>query len=72
MTDTGMEWRWWNRTDPELGLLGFFTKADRDAFSSGRAGPFRRVVARDGRTVLQNEDFRGMVRRMAHDAGVGP
>lgn len=65
-------WRWWGRQDPELGLLGFFTKADRDDFSDGRPGPFRRVVADDGRTIIQNEDFRGMVRRLAHDAGLAP
>lgn len=64
------QWRWWNRTDPELGLLGFLTKADRDFFSKGKPGPYRRIVAPDGRTILQNEDFRGMVRSLAHDAGI--
>ena len=66
-----LQWRWWNRTDPELGLLGFLTREDRDAFSANAPGPFRRIVATDGRTILQNEDFGGMVRRLAHDAGVG-
>jgi len=63
--------RLWHRTDPELGLLGFLTKADRDAFSkSDHPGPFRRIVSEDGRTILQNEDFQGMVRRLAYDAGI--
>lgn len=70
MSKTALQWRWWARTSPELGLLGFLTRADRDAFSAGAEGPFRRIVAADGRTILQTEDFRGMVRRLAHDAGV--
>ena len=68
--ETTLPWRWWNRADPELGLLGFATRKDRDDFSNGKHGPFRRVVADDGRTILQNEDFRGMVRRLAYDAGI--
>jgi hypothetical protein len=64
------QWRWWKATDPELGLLGFLTRQDRDNFSKGKPGPFRRIVAADGRTILQGEDFRSMVRRLAHDAGV--
>ena len=63
--------RLWCRTDPELGLLGFLTRQDRDAFSNtDHPGPFRRIVAKDGRTILQNEDFHGMVSRLAYDAGI--
>jgi hypothetical protein len=62
-----MNWRWWKRGDPELGLLGFVTKKDRDAFHDGGNGPFKRVVADDGRTILQGENFHQMVRRLAYD-----
>ncbi len=64
--------RLWNRSDPELGLLGFATRQDRDRFSDGGQGPFRRVVADDGRTIIQGEGFRQMVRRLAYDAGLTP
>jgi hypothetical protein len=50
----GKGWRWWNRDEPEAGLQGFVTREDRDRFSSGGPGPFRRVVALEGeRTVPQ-------------------
>ena len=64
------QWRWWHRTDPELGLVGFLTRQDRDDFSADKPGPFRRIVSPYGKTILQNEDFRGWVRRVAHDAGI--
>lgn len=64
------QWRLWQRTDPEVCLLGFLTKEDRDAFSAGDPGPFRRIISENGKTILQNEDFKGMVRRLAYDAGI--
>ena len=67
-----IQWRWWNRSDPELGLLGFATKIDRDNFNDGKPGPFRRVVAKDGSTIIQGEGFHEMVRRLAYDAGIEP
>jgi hypothetical protein len=52
--DGGRAWRWWRRGDPEFGLQGFACCEERDAFSAGGSGPFRRVVAPPGgRTVRQ-------------------
>lgn len=46
--------RWWYRGEPEDGLQGFVTREDRDRFSNGGPGPFRRVTAREGeRTIWQ-------------------
>ena len=53
----GKGWRWWSRGECEEGLQGFHTREDRDRFSEGGSGPFRRVVAREGeRTIYQTTD----------------
>jgi len=57
-------WTWWSRGDNEDSLLGFHTKKDRDAFSRGDAGPFRRRVADDGRTVLQTATWADMIENL--------
>lgn len=61
-------WRWWSRGEPESGLLGFHTRADRDAFSDGKPGPFRRRVSEDGRTISQTEMWDDMAQRMCDEA----
>lgn len=63
-------WRWWSKGDPEIGLLGFHTRADRDAFDAGKSGPFRRRVAEDGRTIRQDETWDAMVQAMCEGAGI--
>lgn len=63
-------WRWWSRDEPEDGLLGFETVEDRDAFSRGDEGPFRRVISDDGRTIRQGETWREMMDRMSKAAGL--
>ena len=35
---------WWSPGEWEGDLHGFVTRADRDAYDRGEAGPFRRVV----------------------------
>lgn len=50
-------WCWWDRDEPEDGLLGFHTKSDRDRFSSGKPGPFRRRIAKDGHTISQTRNY---------------
>jgi hypothetical protein len=50
-------WAWWSRGDSERGLSGFITRKERDAFSRGEPGPFRRVVTADGHTVSQTATF---------------
>jgi len=67
-----MLWRWWRRDEPEMGLLGFLTEEDRDAFSRGDAGPFRRVVSDDGRTISQHEGWRGLLDRLTDEADITP
>lgn len=54
---TKLVWCWWDRDEPENGLLGFHTKADRDAFSAGKTGPFRRRLSADGRAIPQMNDL---------------
>lgn len=51
MSDAGLEkrllsllWTWWRLGDPEDRLLGFCTRAERDACARGDPGPFRRRV----------------------------
>jgi hypothetical protein len=51
-------WTWWDRGDSELGLTGFLTRAERDRFSSGGKGPFKRIVTEDGHTVSQTATWR--------------
>lgn len=46
-------WCWWTPGEPESGLQGFCTREDRDAFSAGGDGPFRRVAIPGGRTIRQ-------------------
>lgn len=56
-------WTWWDRDEPEDGLLGFHTKKDRDNFSKGKPGPFRRRISSDGKTILQMETWSDTVTR---------
>ena len=58
-------WVWWDRDEPEDGLLGFHTKEDRDTFSEDRPGPFRRRVSPDGRAVSQLETWSDIVARLS-------
>lgn len=46
-------WVWWERDEPEDGLLGFHTVKDCNRFSQGKPGPYRRRVAKDGKTISQ-------------------
>jgi hypothetical protein len=48
-----LPWVWWDRDEPEDGLTGFHTAEDRDRFSRGDPGPFRRRISEDGHTVSQ-------------------
>jgi hypothetical protein len=63
-------WRWWRRDEPETGLLGFHYRQDRDDFSAGKPGPFRRRVSEDGRTISQTEGWDGMLQRMCDGAAI--
>lgn len=60
-------WVRWDRDEPEDGLLGFYNQIDRDEFSAGRRGPFRRVVSPDGRTISQMDDWKGMLKRWTEE-----
>lgn len=51
-------WVWWMPDEPEDGLLGFHTKEDRNGFSRKAPGPFRRRIAKDGKTIRQHGDWR--------------
>lgn len=64
-------WTWWDRDEPEDGLLGFHTGEDRDRFKAGKLGPYRRRISPVGRTIPQTEDWRGFVDRLAKEAGNG-
>lgn len=57
-------WCWWDRDDNEDGLLGFHTKKDRDRFSKGGAGPFRRRISEHGKTIPQSETWPEMIDRL--------
>lgn len=70
MVGEGCLWRWWSKGEPEIGLLGFHTAEDRDAFDAGKPGPFRRNVSWDGRTTLQAETWDQRVQRECERAGV--
>lgn len=63
-------WRWWERDEPEVGLLGFHTKRDRDDFSAGKPGRFRRRVSDDGRTISQTETWDVFVQGLCDEAGI--
>jgi len=52
-------WQWWTPGQSEAGLQGFCTREDRDAFSAGGIGPFRRVAMPGGRTVHQMPRAKG-------------
>ena len=43
-------WAWWSKGEREDDLLGFHTRSDRDAFSRGEQGPFRRRLCPRGET----------------------
>ncbi len=65
------EWVWWDREYSEAGLSGFHTKDDRDRFSAGKPGPFRRRVVKEGmHEISQIEDWSMMVKRMSREAGI--
>ncbi len=44
----GRSCRLWFTDEPEVGLQGFVTQKDRDAFSAGGYGPFMRVITPEG------------------------
>ncbi|ORE90953.1 hypothetical protein [Aurantimonas sp. 22II-16-19i] len=50
-------WVWWDRDEPETGLVGFHTKEDRDRFQKKEPGPYRRRVSADGKTISQLADW---------------
>lgn len=62
-------WVWWDRDEPEDGLLGFHTKNDRDAFSQGGPGPYRRRISADGRTISQKELWADIVSQWLDENG---
>lgn len=51
--EASLPWVWWDRDEPEDGLLGFHTQGDLDRFSSNAPGPYRRRLSADGRTISQ-------------------
>jgi hypothetical protein len=55
-------WCWWDRDEPEDGMVGFVTAQDRNKFSAGGRGPFRRILTSDGHTISQMSRFRDMLR----------
>lgn len=57
-------WTWWDRDEPEDGLVGFHTREDRDRFAADRPGPFRRRISPIGKTISQLEDWHGFVDRI--------
>jgi len=57
-------WVWWERDEPENGLLGFHTAEDCDRFSAGGEGPFRRRIAADGKTISQTETWSDFIDRL--------
>lgn len=48
---TSKPYVWWMPGQPETGLQGFVTESERDWFSKGGEGPFRRVKATPGEVV---------------------
>ena len=54
-------WCWWDRDETEDGMTGFVTPQDRNKFSAGGPGPFRRILTSDSHTVSQMSRFRGML-----------
>ena len=58
---SGPVWVWWDRDEPEDGLLGFHTKEDRDRFSKKAPGPYRRRISPDGKTISQLETWQDMM-----------
>lgn len=66
-----LPWVWWSPNEPEAGLTGFHTREDRDAFSRGEPGPFRRRLTRPGREdISQTETWDGMMDRVCAEAGI--
>lgn len=61
--DSKLVWVWWERDEPEDGLVGFHTVKDRDAFSAGKPGPYRRRVSPLGKTTSQLEGWSDLVKR---------
>jgi hypothetical protein len=60
-------WVWWDRDEPEDGLLGFHTSEDCRRFSNSQPGPYRRRVAEDGRTIPQVGGWSEMISRFGAD-----
>lgn len=54
----GKPWEWWTPGQPERGLQGFATKADRDGFFAGDDGPFRRTKSGQGEPVYPQMPMR--------------
>lgn len=50
-------WVWWSPGEPEDGLLGFTTEAERDRFNPKDSGPYQRLVSPVGRTISQMESW---------------
>lgn len=69
MSEQPIVWVWWDRDEPEDGLVGFHTAKDRDAFSKGKPGPYRRRVSPYGKTISQTEDWAGMIKRLTQEPG---
>lgn len=60
-------WTWWDRDEPEDGLVGFHTFEDCRRFSDGKPGPYRRRISPTGKTISQTEDWRGLVDRLTRE-----
>ena len=60
-------WVWWDRDEPEDGLLGFHTKADRDRFARKAPGPYRRRISPTGKTISQTETWSDIVARLTQE-----
>lgn len=54
-------WVWWDRDEPEDGLLGFLTEQDRDNFTTKKPGPYRRIVDPGGKKISQMDDWACMM-----------
>lgn len=57
-------WVWWDREEPEDGLLGFHTEEDRDNFQTKQPGPYRRRVDPNGKTISQMDSWDDMMSRV--------
>ena len=44
MTNVPRTWVWWRPGESEDALLGFVSRAERDAYVAGDAGRFKRII----------------------------